>query len=65
MTNLVSEGITQITLGPTRIVESKEREFRWFEKPDGTVVLQVACRWQEGLMNGVEWHDIPTVKASP
>ncbi len=52
------------TLGANRILHSKERDFRWLEKPDGTKVLQVACPWEQGSTRGIEWHDIPTVKES-
>jgi hypothetical protein len=37
------------------------REYRLLQKTDGTIVLQGAFGWTEGVNGGFDWEDIPTI----
>jgi len=54
-----------------KTVDTCATSYRLAKKPDGTLVLQGAFKWQrrtvgtsetQGLYVGIEWIDIPTVE---
>lgn len=54
--------ITTGTIATARIESGAPSAYRLAKKPDGTLVLQGAYMWHEGLArSGHEWRDIPTV----
>lgn len=50
-------------ISTARTISLTPHEYRLGKKPDGTLVLQGAYIWNEGLTcYGVEWRDIPTIE---
>lgn len=60
--NITQHNISSICTGQARTESTSPSAYRLAKKQDGTLILQVAYLWQEGIsLYGHEWRDIPTV----
>lgn len=50
-----------MTLGSARTVNLSTSAYRLVRESDGTLVLQGAHQWMQGLSGGVEWQDVPII----
>ena len=50
-----------IGISAARMQINTPHDFRFAKYPDGSQRLQGAYAWSQGIMDGVEWRDIPVV----
>lgn len=57
--------VIEMKVTAARIENSAPSAYRLMEKKDGSLVLQGAYNWSQGMEGGHEWRDVPTVKEQP
>lgn len=58
-------GIIDVTIGASKVKSLQASSYRLLQKADGTIVLQGAFGWTEGVNGGYDWEDIPTIIEEP
>lgn len=61
MTTPVTAATTIAPVYLARLQSTQATAYRLMQKLDGTLILQGAFGWTEGLNGGHEWIDIPTI----
>lgn len=54
-----------LNVAAMRVSSSVPSAYRLIKKLDGTLVLQGAYQWSQGIAGGHDWKDIPTEVEGP